>query len=119
VNPDVLMEALEARRCGSCWMARCPAHDDRTPSLSIKEADGLVLVHCHAGCSQQAVIAAWESDQYRDLCFQILRENGFLPKFRLCFVNLRDVPGGLPPDELRRFLKEHGAETIGIPPRRD
>jgi hypothetical protein len=63
--------------------------------------------------------AGWESDQYQDLCFQILRENGFLPKSRLCFVNLREVPGGLPPDELRRFLKEHGAETIGIRPRRD
>ncbi len=40
-------------------MARCPAHDDSTPSLSIREArDGKLLVHCHAGCEQTAVIAA-------------------------------------------------------------
>lgn len=40
-------------------MARCPAHDDSTPSLSISEApDGKLLVHCHAGCSQAAVIDA-------------------------------------------------------------
>jgi len=39
-------------------MARCPAHDDRNPSLSISQSDGRVLVHCHAGCSQQAVIEA-------------------------------------------------------------
>ena len=51
--------ALGGRRAGSGWMARCPAHDDRTPSLSIGEAEGgKVLVHCHAGCNQERVIAA-------------------------------------------------------------
>src|SRR5690348_14131485 len=39
-------------------MARCPAHDDHTPSLSIRDAaDGHVLLKCHTGCSQNAVIA--------------------------------------------------------------
>ena len=42
-------------------MARCPAHDDREPSLSISEADGKVLVRCHAGCDQERVIAALRS----------------------------------------------------------
>lgn len=33
------------------WVARCPAHEDRSPSLSIKDAGGgRTLVHCHAGC---------------------------------------------------------------------
>src|SRR5918996_354283 len=33
------------------WMARCPAHDDRSPSLSVRKGeDGRILVHCHAGC---------------------------------------------------------------------
>lgn len=50
--------ALGGRRSGSCWMARCPAHHDRTPSLSIIERGGKLLVHCHAGCSQGAVIEA-------------------------------------------------------------
>ena len=40
-------------------MARCPAHDDHAPSLSLDESsDGKVLVRCHAGCSQQDVIDA-------------------------------------------------------------
>jgi hypothetical protein len=40
-------------------MARCPAHDDREPSLSIRDADeNKVLVRCHAGCDQEHVIAA-------------------------------------------------------------
>jgi len=43
--------ALGGRKAGGSWMARCPAHDDREPSLSIRDADdSKVLVHCHAGC---------------------------------------------------------------------
>jgi putative DNA primase/helicase len=40
------------------WMALCPAHDDRNPSLSIREARGKALVHCFAGCSTEAVLEA-------------------------------------------------------------
>ncbi len=55
---EVLARRLGGRKSGSDWMARCPAHDDRNPSLSISERDGRVLVHCHAGCEQAAVIKA-------------------------------------------------------------
>lgn len=41
------------------WLARCPAHDDRTPSLTVRETDdGTVLLHCFAGCGADAVMAA-------------------------------------------------------------
>jgi hypothetical protein len=50
---------LGGRKSGTRWMARCPAHDDRTPSLSIREApSGKLLVHCFAGCKQDQVIDA-------------------------------------------------------------
>src|SRR5262245_23694279 len=51
-------DGLGGRRTGANkYLCRCPAHDDRTPSLSVTEApDGKVLVHCHAGCAQQEVI---------------------------------------------------------------
>lgn len=39
-------------------MCRCPAHDDRTASLSVSDDGEKVLVHCFAGCEQAAVIAA-------------------------------------------------------------
>lgn len=40
-----------AIRAGSQWLARCPVHADRTPSLALREGDnGRLLVHCHAGC---------------------------------------------------------------------
>ncbi|MFC2032480.1 hypothetical protein ACFLUS_03845 [Chloroflexota bacterium] len=32
------------------WLALCPGHNDREPSLSIKEADGKILVKCFSGC---------------------------------------------------------------------
>jgi len=53
-----LAQALGGRREGVHWMARCPAHADRTPSLALRDGHTGVLVHCHAGCSQEAVIAA-------------------------------------------------------------
>jgi len=41
------------------WQARCPAHDDANPSLSVTEGnDGRVLLHCFAGCTYPDIIAA-------------------------------------------------------------
>ena len=41
------------------WIARCPAHQDRSPSLSIREtADGRVLLHDFGGCPTGDVLAA-------------------------------------------------------------
>jgi ribosomal protein S10 len=39
-------------------MARCPAHDDRAASLSIREAGGKVLIRCFTGCETLAVVTA-------------------------------------------------------------
>lgn len=39
--------------------AKCPAHDDRNPSLTLDEGrDGLALVRCHAGCTYPDVVSA-------------------------------------------------------------
>lgn len=41
------------------WIACCPAHEDRHPSLNIREAeDGRVLVHCFTGCGVADIVAA-------------------------------------------------------------
>jgi len=41
------------------WIARCPAHEDRSPSLSIRELDdGRVLLHCFGGCGALDVLDA-------------------------------------------------------------
>lgn len=62
MNAETLARALGGLRTGSHWMAPCPSHEDGNPSLSIKNAyDDKVLVHCHAGCDQFAVIRALRS----------------------------------------------------------
>jgi putative DNA primase/helicase len=57
---EVLLSRLpDARKSGSGWSARCPAHDDRKASLSVSEGDdGRALVKCHAGCTTEQVVAA-------------------------------------------------------------
>jgi hypothetical protein len=54
------LERLEGvQRAGGQWVARCPAHDDREPSLSLAAgADGRLLAHCFAGCTFADVVHA-------------------------------------------------------------
>lgn len=40
------------------WHARCPAHEDRSPSLSIRDDGERVLLHCFAGCDPTDVLTA-------------------------------------------------------------
>jgi hypothetical protein len=56
---EVLSRLPGTKRSGSSWTTRCPAHEDRKPSLTLREGDaGQVLLHCHAGCTVDAVVAA-------------------------------------------------------------
>src|SRR5215469_16820431 len=55
---DFLLRLQGVRRHRSGWMSLCPAHADKNPSLSIRQVDGKILIHCHAGCSTQAILTA-------------------------------------------------------------
>jgi putative DNA primase/helicase len=55
---QVLCKLQQVRLAGDGWIARCPAHDDRNPSLSVGERDGKILLHCFAGCAAHAVCDA-------------------------------------------------------------
>lgn len=54
------LDRLEGvRKVGAGWLARCPAHEDRRPSLSVAAGDdGRVLLSCHGGCPAASVVAA-------------------------------------------------------------
>jgi putative DNA primase/helicase len=74
MTAETIATALGGRRAGATWMARCPVHADRSPSLSISAGkDGKVLVRCHAGCDQRDVIAAlrarglWDAHKRRPI----------------------------------------------------
>ena len=45
-----IIQALGGRWHGGYGTARCPAHEDKNPSLSVSERDGKVLLKCHADC---------------------------------------------------------------------
>lgn len=54
-----LLAALEGvRRSGQGWTARCPAHADKNPSLSVREGERGLLVKCWAGCELAAICSA-------------------------------------------------------------
>ncbi len=58
---DNVLSRLESvrQRQQSQWSARCPAHADKGPSLSVREStDGAVLIHCFAGCTPHEVVAS-------------------------------------------------------------
>ncbi len=57
---DEFLDLLErVKKNGNGWTARCPAHEDRKASLSIGVGDDeIILLHCFAGCSVEAITAA-------------------------------------------------------------
>jgi hypothetical protein len=62
------------KRLGGIWrddhgMCRCPAHDDRTPSLSVRVGQRVLLFKCFAGCDTSAVIQAIRRFDARALQF--------------------------------------------------
>lgn len=57
---ELLSRLAKVKRTGQgTWTACCPAHADRTPSMSVKElASGQILLHDFGGCSTEAILSA-------------------------------------------------------------
>lgn len=57
---DLVVRLEKARPTSrDSWLACCPAHKDRTPSLTVRALDdGRILIHCFAGCGAADVMAA-------------------------------------------------------------
>lgn len=57
---DLLLARLDRvkQTAADSWLACCPSHDDRSPSLSIKQVDDRILVHCFSGCEAGSILAA-------------------------------------------------------------
>lgn len=70
---DFLNKLSQVKRNGEGWKAQCPAHADRSPSLSVKEENGKILVKCFSGCSAENICAALDLE-VKDL---FTTENGF------------------------------------------
>ena len=57
--PELLsrLNGVRSRGTGK-WSARCPSHQDRSPSLSIGEGADRILLHCFALCEKRDIVAA-------------------------------------------------------------
>ena len=54
-----IAEALGGRRSGDGWICHCPAHDDKNPSLAVKDGNnGKPILYCFAGCEYSAIVEA-------------------------------------------------------------
>ena len=62
MNAEHIAKQLQKARkqADGSWLACCPAHNDRTPSLSLSDGDKGLIWHCHATCSQDDVRSALE-----------------------------------------------------------
>lgn len=50
-------DILRAKKHGGYWTAKCPAHEDKNPSLSIRQGkNGKVLIRCFSGCPTEAIL---------------------------------------------------------------
>jgi len=59
MTAERIADVLHARYSRGGYIARCPAHEDHSPSLSICEGDdGRVLLHCFAGCTVESICDA-------------------------------------------------------------
>lgn len=59
MSVEILLSRLEkVRGRNGAWTACCPAHDDKSPSLAIKDEDGTVLLKCFGGCEVASIVAA-------------------------------------------------------------
>jgi hypothetical protein len=56
------LQKVRLRQPGQ-WSSCCPAHEDKSPSLSVRETpDGAVLLYCFAGCEVYAIVTALGMD---------------------------------------------------------
>ena len=56
-NTSQILDQLEkVKKSGNGYIACCPAHNDKNPSLSVTFNGSGVLLHCHAGCDYKDII---------------------------------------------------------------
>ena len=87
------------------WVSPCPAHKDTKPSLSIGVgADGRALVHCHAGCTPEAIMSTLGltmADLMPPMSLAAPEPN--VCKAQAAHVPLRPPHFTFDPDELRKL----------------
>jgi hypothetical protein len=104
------------------WNASCPAHLDKSPSLTVTEGVDRVLVHCHAGCALGKILLELGLD-WRDIFHDTPQPPPIVPpgkiyvgydtppEYRVGRPRMTSSPGpraiGLPePEELEKWIRQ-------------
>ena len=61
MNAEQIARALGGHRSGNQWKCRCPAHNDKDPSMIIFDGTHAVQVRCYSGCEPIDIIHALRS----------------------------------------------------------
>jgi hypothetical protein len=121
------------RRSGRGYMARCPSHPDRTPSLSIAQGNRGILAHDHGGCRLEEILTALNltpRDLFDDAA-PVPRSRGYAPpqpwmrpeimslyEMSEAVKVLRRADWGLHADVMERLLDEEILDRASYQPRR-
>jgi len=74
---EIASKLTKAKKTASGYLACCPAHDDRSPSLSISEGSGgKILLKCFAGCSTDSIVRAIGLEMKDLFTDTVIRLNG-------------------------------------------
>jgi hypothetical protein len=118
-KPDILRilsHFKKRQKAGDGWIARCPAHNDGRPSLSISQKkSGKIVLNCFAGCSIQDIVSE------AGLKMEDLFENNgekktgrFQGKERVTMKSLSEKTG-LPPGYLEHTGLRQNGQSVIIP----
>ncbi len=123
---DEVVALLHAKQQGDGWLACCPAHNDKTPSLSIKQKDNSrdVILHCFAGCDFLDILRSLSA--YSPLPFTSDFQNRTIKRptidhatkeadERNAFYARQIVQASRPLDAVEpvlRYLKNRGIESV-------
>lgn len=67
IDIEEIATKLNGKKTKTGWQAHCPIHVDESPSLSLSEKNGNILVYCHAGCAQEDVWGAIKANNFPNL----------------------------------------------------
>ena len=80
------LESVRSRGTGK-WSARCPAHQDKNPSLSISEGKRGLLVKCWGGCTLDEITVTL-GIEIKDLFFDAPTPHGHRPTTKPVKIDL-------------------------------
>lgn len=104
-NLDKILSRLKkVKQTKNGYVALCPAHDDKHPSLSVTEASDRILIHCFANCRPKDILYALGLE-IRDLFPQ---EGWHKPHFRKTQTRLKQGQA------LRILEKSYQRESVRL-----